>query len=633
MSTGTAMQEDTGLSEKNADQKHGETKMGRKRRTLSQKVTISSIAHAGILGTAVLLIGMFLFMYSILYDSYRDTANMAQTVSDVLQTTADVPGLVDAVLAQEREDPHFEDRMEASNPAETEGQLLNYRWYTEEDPPLAKRDDYQQVMDIILAFGKNNTQLNGTSLMVFDKKTHIASLLCDVEKFGGDEAVPVQEILWRRFEDVELDHIEEERWSLLKNLVRYMRIDPRYVAFAWYEPFPYPDEDVVVFIEADAFYTRLWSNMISFLLVFFLLLLVAVIVMGLAYRRRMQKVIVKPIHAVAEAAKNYAADRRSGQRDKAYFSSLELHTGDEYESLAETMAEMEKEIEVFEEDLTRVTIERERLTAELDVAAQIQQNMLPQKFPLYPDRSEFEVYASMTPAKAVGGDFYDIFLIDEDHLALVMADVSGKGIPAALFMVISMTLIKNRALMGGSPAEILDDVNRQLCNGNQRKTSMFVTVWFAIVTLSTGEVAEGNAGHENPLLLQRSGTERGHYIQSKTRHDLVLGGLKKANYHENTFVMQPGDRLFIYTDGVPEATDAAGERYGMARMTEVLDQHTGDEPKAVLAAVHEDVARFVGEADQFDDLTMMLFAYQEKEAKSEDGQGRDDDLIHTKENG
>ncbi len=163
------------------------TEKRRKRRTLSQKVTISSITHAGILGTAVLLIGMFLFMYSILYDSYGDTVNIARTVSDVLQTTADVPGLVDAVLAQERDDPHFEDRMEASNPADTEGQLLNYRWYKEENPSLAKRDDYQQAMDIILSFGKNNTQLNGTSLMVFDKKTHIASLLCDVEKFGGKE--------------------------------------------------------------------------------------------------------------------------------------------------------------------------------------------------------------------------------------------------------------------------------------------------------------------------------------------------------------------------------------------------------------------------------------------------------------
>lgn len=605
------------MPDRDTEQIRDKKKKRKKQRTLSQKVTISSIAHAGILGTAVLLIGMFLFMYSILYDSYGDTVNIARTVSDVLQETADVPGLVDAVLAQEREDPHFEDRMEASNPADTEGQLLNYRWYTETDPPLARRDDYQQIIDIILSFGKNNTQLNGTCLMVFDKKTHIASLLCDVEKFGGDEAKPVKEILWRRFEDVELDHIEEERWSLLKNLMRYMRIDPRYTVFAWYEPFPYPDEDVVVFIEADSFYTRLWSNMMSFLGVFFLLLTIAAIVMGLLYRRRMQKVIVKPIHIIADAARNYAADRRSGQRDKEYFSSLELHTGDEFESLADTMAEMEQEIEVFEEDLTRVTVERERLAAELGVAAKIQQNMLPRIFPPYPERHEFEVYASMTPAKAVGGDFYDIFLIDEDHLALVMADVSGKGIPAALFMVISMTLIKNRALLGGTPAEILSDVNRQLCDGNKVKSSMFVTVWFAIVTLSTGEITEGNAGHENPLLLQHNGENAGHFVQLKNRHDLVLGGLKKAKYHENTFVMEPGDRLFVYTDGIPEATNESGERYGMDRVTQVLDQHTLEDPELVLTAVHEDVNRFVGKADQFDDLTMLLFVYRGKDHQGE----------------
>ncbi len=583
-------------------------KKARKQKTIAKKVMISSVAHAAILGTVIMLISIFLFMYNVLRTKYNDTINLARTASEVLQTTTDVPTLVDAVLAQERENQNFEEQMEKNNPAETEGQLLNYRWYTEEDPPLAKRQDYQDVMNIILTFGRNNKDLNGTCLMVFDKRTHIASLLCDVEKFGGTEAVPVEEIMWRRFEDVELDHIEEERGSLLKNLFRYMQIDPRYVVFAWYEPYPYPDDEVVVFIEADAFYTHLWSNVISFLVIFFVLLLVVVLVMGILYRRKMQRMIVKPIQAVSEAAENYAADRRKGEREKEYFSALELHTGDEFESLAETMAEMEKEIEVFEEDLTRVTKERERLSAELDVAAQIQREMLPQIFPLYPERHEFEVFASMDPAKEVGGDFYDIFMIDNDHLALVMADVSGKGIPAALFMVICKTLIKNCAMMGGSPAEIMEDVNTRLCEGNI--SAMFVTVWFGKVTLSTGEVVEANAGHENPvLLLQKDSEEESSYEELKRTHDLVLGALKKAHYNEDSFVMKPGDRLFIYTDGVPEATDANGKRYEMERLTEALNRNKDAKPEELLLRVREDVDRFVDDADQFDDLTMLSFKY------------------------
>ncbi len=157
-----------------------------------------------------------IFLYSILRSNYEETVNMTRTISEVLQKNAEVPQPVDAVLSEERENQNFEEELEKNNPADTEGQLLNYRWYTENNPPLAERQDYQQVMDIIAIFNGNNPDLNGTCLMVFDKETHIASLLCDVEKFGTDEAVTVEEVLWRRFEDIELDHIEEERWSLLK---------------------------------------------------------------------------------------------------------------------------------------------------------------------------------------------------------------------------------------------------------------------------------------------------------------------------------------------------------------------------------------------------------------------------------
>lgn len=589
----------------------------KKQGKLSRRIMLSSVMHAGILGTIIMLISLGLFMYGVLWEKYADTVNLAETASEVLSVAADVPGLVGAVLQQEREDPEFEAILTKDNAAHQEGQLLNYRWYTEEDPPLALREDYQRVMELILVFNQNNPDLNGSSLMVFDKRTHIACLLCDVEKFGGTEAVPVKEILWRTFEDVELDQIEEERWSLLKNLSKYMKIDPNYFVFAWYEPYPYPDDEVVVFIEADAFYTHIWSNVFSFLAVFFLLLLAVVFLMGFLYRRRMNRVIVRPINAVSDAAKSYVEDRRNGHPLKEYFASLELRTGDELEELADTMAEMEREIGIYEEDLTRITAEKERMGVELSVASKIQQDMLPQTFPPYPDRKEFEVYASMDPAKEVGGDFYDIFLIDPDHLALVMADVSGKGIPAALFMVISKTLIQNRAMMGGTPSEILADVNLSLCSN--KESSMFVTVWLGIVTLSTGEVAEANAGHENPLLLRR-GMEgkNGSYEQLKQPHDFVLGGLKKSKYREDSFRLQPGDQLFIYTDGVPEATNGEGKRFGMERVKESLNRLREEAPEALLKGIRRDVDDFVGDAEQFDDLTMMSFVYRGEEASIDD---------------
>ncbi len=583
-------------SEKNKDKKNGR---------LSKKVMLSSILHSAVLGVLVLFISVGIFMYSILRSNYEDTVYMARTISSVLQKNADVPMLVDAVLSQERENQNFEAEFEKSNPADTEGQLLNYRWYTEENPPLAKREDYQQVIDIIATFNGNNPDLNGSCLMVFDKETHIASLLCDVEKFGKDEAVLVDEVLWRRFEDIELDHIEQERWSLLKNLIRYMKIDPRYVVFAWYETFPYPDENVVVFIEADVFYSNLWSNVFSFILIFLLLILAVVLVLGALYRSKMQKMIVNPINAVADAARNYASDRKNEVKSGEYFSSLNLNTGDEIESLSDIMAEMEKEIEIYEENLTRVTTERERLSAELDVAASIQRDMLPQIFPVYPERVEFDIYATMDPAKEVGGDFYDIFMIDDDHLALVMADVSGKGIPAALFMVISKTMLKNRAMMGGDPADIFNDVNKRLCEGN--RTFMFVTVWLGILTISTGEVVEANAGHENPFLLKGNG---GEYHELKFEHDLVLGAMKNTRYNSDRFVLDPGDTIFIYTDGVPEATNSEGSRYEMSRLSEVLGNNMDSEPEELLRKVREDVDTFVGEAQQFDDLTMMAFKYR-----------------------
>ena len=248
-------------------------------------------------------------------------------------------------------------------------------------------------------------------------------------------------------------------------------------------------------------------------------------------------------------------------------------------------------------------VEKERIQSELNTATQIQADMLPRDFPAFPERKEFELFASMDPAKEVGGDFYDFFLIDDDHIALVMADVSGKGVPAALFMVNAKTLIKNRALMGGGPAEILDYVNEKLSERN--KLQYFVTVWLAIVDLTTGKGLAANAGHEHPSL-RRKGGEFDLVIYN---HSPGVAMFESMLFREHPFELKPGDTLFVYTDGVPEATDNENNLFGTDRMLAALNRDTDADPETLLRTVRKEIDDFVGGAPQFDDITMLAFRY------------------------
>ena len=247
--------------------------------------------------------------------------------------------------------------------------------------------------------------------------------------------------------------------------------------------------------------------------------------------------------------------------------------------------------------------ELDRLDKELELAADIQINSLPMNFPPFPERKEFDLYASMTPAKEVGGDFYDFFLIDSDHLALVIADVSGKGIPAALFMMVSKTLIKNQMMALCDPAAALENVNLQLCERNSSK--MFVTVWLAVLEISTGKGLACNAGHENPALRRPgSGFELLHY-----RHNMFMGVSKKAKYQNREFVLEPGDSLFVYTDGVLEATSVSGAMFKEERLAETLNQNPDASPEELIHRVRGAVDAFADSAPQFDDITMLSLKY------------------------
>ena len=320
----------------------------------------------------------------------------------------------------------------------------------------------------------------------------------------------------------------------------------------------------------------------------------------------LKKRVILPVQRLKEVSeKIVSSSRETDDPQELILADPEIHTGDEMEVLAVALSDMFADMKLYMTDLLKVTKEKERIGAELNVATQIQADMLPRIFPPFPDRSEFDIYATMQPAKEVGGDFYDFFMLDEDHLGLVMADVSGKGVPAALFMVIAKTLIKNRAQMGGSPAEVLAYVNEQLCDGNDAE--LFVTVWFAILELSTGKGIAANAGHEHPVL-RRSG---GDYELVVYRHSPAVATLPGIRFREHEFELHPGDRVFVYTDGVPEAINEKEEDYGSDRMLAALNSCPPDTPmKETLRLVREDLDRFAGEMPQFDDVTMMAIDYK-----------------------
>ena len=341
-----------------------------------------------------------------------------------------------------------------------------------------------------------------------------------------------------------------------------------------------------------------------FLVIYLLILLAIIVLVQTTVTWRMYKTIAVPIKQLTEAAMAYTEEHGDIERIGGYFSGLDIRTGDEIEKLSLTMKTMETDLGNYVEDLTRITAERERISTELSLATRIQADMLPSIFPAFPDRPEFDIYANMDSAKEVGGDFYDFFLVDEDHLCIVMADVSGKGVPAALFMMASKIILSNNALSGKSPAQILTETNRMICTNNREE--MFVTVWLGILEISTGKLTAANAGHEYPVLKSPGGK----YELLRDKHGFVIGGMDGIRYKDYELTLEPGTRFFLYTDGVPEATDLDGKPFGMDRMVEALNRDPEAAPEEVLRNVRQAVDEFIGSSEQFDDITMLSMEYK-----------------------
>ena len=324
-----------------------------------------------------------------------------------------------------------------------------------------------------------------------------------------------------------------------------------------------------------------------------LVMIIVLLVLGSTAALLVAGRIVKPVEHMTKRIDELSGTDLAFEMDDSY------RTGDEIEMLAQAFATLSKRTLHYIEQITRITAEKERIGAELELATRIQADMLPNIFPPFPEREEFDIYATMTPAKEVGGDFYDFFLIDDNHLGLVMADVSGKGVPAALFMMMSKILVNNFAMMGESPAKVLEMTNAQICKNNDEE--MFVTVWFGVLDTDTGKITAANAGHEYPIIKKADGG----FELFKDKHGFVIGGMEGMRYKEYEFTLEKGGTLFLYTDGVAEATNAENQLFGTDRMLAVLNAEPQADPKTLLENMKKSVDAFVGEAPQFDDLTML----------------------------
>ena len=313
-----------------------------------------------------------------------------------------------------------------------------------------------------------------------------------------------------------------------------------------------------------------------------------------------RKGIVKPLRKVTKEAVRFSKENTRGEPLREVSRVMEIA------DLAESIDTMETDMVRYMDNLTDITAERERMLAELSFASSIQESALPNVFPAFPDIMDFDIFATMNPAREVGGDFYNFFLIDDDHLVMAIGDASGKGIPGALFMMETNIAISNRAKMGGTPGEILTFVNDSICEHNHAE--MFVTVWLGILEISTGKVIEANAGHEYPAIYRKGGIFEAH----KTKHGIVIGAMEGVRYRDHEFRLEPGDKLFVYTDGVPEATDRELRMFTLDRLLSTLNKYRDGTPKEILNGVQGSIREFVSDADQFDDMTMLCLEIKEK---------------------
>lgn len=380
-----------------------------------------------------------------------------------------------------------------------------------------------------------------------------------------------------------------------------------YIASAYSPVFNSSGEPVAV-VGVDVYMPDLQKNMAEFLTVVIIAIVLVVLLAIWICFFFVKRKIVNPINKISSVSRSMVENLENEQSIQ-----VTVKTGNEIEDLFESFKQMYADVRAYIHELASVTAEKERIGAELDIAQQIQASMLPCVFPAFPDRAEIDIFATMDPAKEVGGDFYDFFMVDDRHLAIVVADVSGKGVPAALFMVIGKTLIKDHTTPDRDLGKVFTAVNDLLCEANSE--GLFITAFEGVLDLVTGEFKFVNAGHEMPFIC-KAGEE---FVPHKIRPAFVLAGMEGMRYRAGSMMLEPGDKIFQYSDGVTEATNSANALYGMDRLREVLNRNKRGTPHQIIPAVKADIDAFVGDAPQFDDITMLCLEYRARMEQKEEG--------------
>ncbi len=562
----------------------------RRRHALDARTTRAMSICCAALELVALIIGLGFYAYALsrqyirhAYDTSRYAAMSATHGADAVGLTKEVMAIYGSLSPEERAQADTDE-------------------YRARFSPLTETQNYVYLVNILRQF-TGSPDVFDVYVATFDPETGAMIYVAQPDEadpcLPGDQEMVSQKMIekflnWDGTDMLyAIDHTKDYGWLCTAGT-------------------PLQDKagNVTSYLLVDVSIGNMAGALRSFALQMVVALSIVTLIMALFMAHYMRRSLVKPVNAIGDAALAYVQDRRAGVTQTDHFADLNVHTGDEVENLALIMADMELDLNEIEASLTAVTAQNERINTELSLATRIQAAFVPHLFPPFPDRPEFALYASMTPAKEVGGDFYDFFLVDDDHLALVMADVSGKGVPAALFMMVSKIILQSCAMLGQSPAEVLTKTTEANCSNNQE--GMFVTVWMGILEISTGKLRAANAGHEYPVLRQPDGA----FELLKDKHGFVIGGMSGVKYREYELQLEPGSKLFVYTDGVPEANNAENELFGSQRMLAALNEDPEASPEAILKNVRRAVDGFVKTAEQFDDLTMLCLEYKGAQKKT-----------------
>ena len=577
-----------------AKDKRNNNKLSDVRRSLGTKTFVITMALTMGIGVTVLIFGFLLYVLGVTHEYMVNTWNQANAEAAVISQTHyqrlcnRVMTIYDSIPDEEKGDGTSEE-------------------YIDEYEGIRESYEFQSALKAMKSLQNRNGPLNAF-MVAIDLKNNRMIYIVDADQKEDSTCKPGT---WDEYPTEELEPLVygrkrtflDRQQGVKSGIQAVFTNRPEYGLRCTAASTMYKTGNYTILVCVDEKLKPMVEASKLFLVEYIALLIVVTLLASYIGMRRMKAALVDPIDKLATAAVEYGDDenKKDGVR---HFADLDIHTGDEIERLAVTLRDMETDVADYMNDLTTATAEKERLVTELALAAKIQMSVLPVVFPPFPDRKEFDLYASMEPAKGVGGDFYDMLMIDDDHLAVEIADVSGKGVPAALFMMISKIMLSDSIRDSLSPAEVLEEVNNRICEKNEEE--MFVTVWLGILEISTGKLTTASAGHEYPVLVHADG----HAEVIHDKHGFVIGGMEGMKYSDHVMQLEKGDSIFEYTDGVTEATSAADELYGMDRMVSALNSaDAGSTPWELMKSVRDDIDEFIGDAEQFDDLTMLCLRY------------------------